>query len=143
MRFNRYVATGFQVAILAFVFTRCARAGILHFNVTGTYDTPNGVYQLASPIFAVNFDLPSDPGNTLSGFELVEVYTTIDYTNNGISAGPFANTLLVFSSASNGGGILFSFPISALFPYGLGVEFSFGGVPQLYSNTPAAPHFSP
>ena len=143
MRFSRYVAVGFQVAILAFVFTQFASADLLHFNLTGKYDSPNGIYPLASPRFAVNFNLPSDPGNTISGFEVVELYTNAVYSNNGISTAPLASTYLLFDTVSNGGGMYVSLPASAQSPYGLSIDFGYGGLPQVYSNTAADPHFSP
>ena len=114
MRFTRYLAFGFQIVILAFAFTRGASADLLHFHLTGTYKSPDGIYPLTSPDFDVNFNLPSDPANTISGFQLVELYTTASYINAG-----------------------------AELPYGLALDFGYGGLPQLYSNTAAAPHFSP
>lgn len=143
MRFTRYLALGFQIVVLAFVFTRCADADLLHFNLTGTYESPDGIYPLTSSSFEVNFNLPSDPANTISGFQLVELYTTASYINGGISTGALANTYLEFSSALNGGGIYIFLPVSAKLPYGLALDFGYGGLPQLYSNTAAVPHFSP
>jgi hypothetical protein len=68
--------------------------------------------------------------------ELVELYATVVYSNNGISTAPLANTYLLFSSALNGGIYIF-LPLSAQLPYGLAVDFGYGGVPQLYSNSAA------
>ncbi len=142
MRFGRCQLRGLQGAVLVFIFAQCANADLLKFDIAGTYATPSGTYPLAAPQFQIDFDLSSDPGN-ISGFEPVTLYTTAVYTNNGISTPPVANTYLQFYSASDGGGLYIFLPISAQLPYGLAVDFEFGSVPQIYSNTVAAPHFSP
>lgn len=143
MRIGRGQLCGLQGAVLVFIFAQCANADLLKFDITGTYDTPNGAYPLAAPPFEITFDLPSDPPNTVSGFDLVELYTAAVYSNDGISTPPLTNTYLLFSAGSNGGGLYIFLPVSAQLPYGLAVDFEFGSIPQIYSNTAAAPHFSP
>lgn len=133
----------FAIAALAFLLPLSASAGLLHFAISGTFDSPTGTYPLAGPSFAIDFDISSDPVNIVPAFNVVELYTTATYKNSGISTPPDPNTYLLFAPPApfDLGGIYIFLPQTGELPLGLAVQLQ-GGVPQLYSNTAAAPHFS-
>src|SRR5690348_6665749 len=103
---QRSLLFALHMTLLVGVSSRYANADSLHFKITGTFDTPNGDYPLASPAFEVTFDIPSDPAPAdLINFPAapVALHSTAMYTNNGISTPPLVQTYLLFSDDNNGG----------------------------------------
>jgi hypothetical protein len=112
---------------------------LLHFNISGTLDTPRGVFPLSGSQFTTTFDLSSDPTNLILTNE-VALYAAVTYSNGGITVSD-PNALIEFFSGGRGG-IYVSFNPTNSFPDGFALDI-YQGAPVLYSGTEAEPHFSP
>lgn len=136
------VTGAWALLTIALLATPRASGQLLHFSLSGTLDSPNGVYPLLAPQFNVSFDLPSDPRNLVSEPLAVALYATVAYSNGGITRQD-AHAFMEFNSSAPGwgGGIYIFFQRTNWFPNGFALDLAIDA-PVIYSGTIAEPHFS-